>query len=516
MTLAVLAFWEVCARIGIFGSTVPPFSTSLDHIVTHWGDYQSHVVSTLSMAAIGLVLSSLLGVLAASLFAASQLAEQAFRGLLVVAYCAPPIVLLPVLISAFPTDVTRLIVITSMIVYPMTVSVLVGLQAVDQRAIDVIRVSGGGAFQVLWRLRLPRALPNFLSGLQVAIPTSILGAMLAELAGGRWGLGLYLISGIKSGDRPLVWGVTLLATAISAAGYFACGALARRVGAGRVRVDAAESSVFARLREQSAAGSGRLSRVGRAALTGGLGLFVPLAAWWLVVRLLDLNPIVMKDPFGVWEQLVTGPRAKINRDEILGALGSTLSDTAMGFAAGLGAAFLLAIVFETHPRWKSVLLPAALVTQTIPLVALVPLLLVTVGRGDITMLLIGISITFFPGFVLISQGLGEAPRPLVDLVHAAGGSAFAVLWKVKVPHAIPYLTAAARLLAPRALLGIILAEYVATGTGLGFVVYRARGNLDFGMMWSAAVVAVIVSCLVFWVAGYLERLVFRKFAGGGQ
>ena len=137
----------------------------------------------------------------------------------------------------------------------------------------------------------------------------------------------------------------------------------------------------------------------------------------------------------------------------------------------------------------------------------------TLVDGRLTLVLIGVVITFFPAFVMISQGLTTAPRTLIDLVRSAGGRPIDVLLRVKLPHALPYLTAAARLLAPRALLGIILGEFIATGTGLGFVIYQSRGSLDFATMWVAATAGVLVSCAIFWIVGFLERAVVRRFAG---
>lgn len=508
---AAVALWEVLARAGTLGRTVPAASAVVDHILTHLDDYWSHGVATFTTAVVGLALGTLVGCLAAVAFAASPVAERSLRGTFLAVYCAPTIVLLPVLAATFSTTTTRLLLIVMMVSYPMMVSVLLGLRGVDQRSVDLVRVSGGGALTVMRRVRLPHALPGLLSGLHIAIPAAVLGAMLAELAGGRWGFGLYLISGLKGGDRPLVWGVTLVVTAVSAAGYLGCGALAERVRRRHNQVETTESGLFtAARRAGDSSTSGRwLAPLGWAAV----GATVPLVAWWAVVGVFGRSEIVAKGPLDVWHHLVDGPGAADNRAQVLEAMGSTLTHTALGFAAGLGAALVLAVLLESRPSLRSAILPGALVSQTVPLVALVPLLLVTFGRGTTTMVLIGISITFFPSFVMVSHGLREVPSTLIDLVRAAGGGQFATLWKVRLPNAVPHLTAAARLLAPRAILGVVLAEYVATGQGLGFLVYRARGQLDYGMMWAGAAVAVVVSCVVYWLAGRVEHLVVGRFAG---
>lgn len=511
--VSMVVLFELLAGAGALGPAVPPISAALLDVVGHWSDYWQHLQSTLLTAALGLICGTAVGVGGGIALSASRITGSLSRGLLVVSYCAPSVVLLPILISAFSPTVTRLLVIVMMIAYPLATTVAVGLDNADARATDLIRASGGGRVQELLRVRLPHAVPDLLAGLQVAFPAAILGAMLAELAGGRWGLGLYLIAGVSTSNNELVWGVAWLSTTLAAAGYLALGAWGRWLSARRDRVDSGESALFAEMRAASTGGSSGLghlaSRLGHALLA----VATPVVVWWAVVRALDLNPIVMKGPQDVWASLTDGPRAPDIRDRVLSALVDTLTWAGAGFAAGLLCAVGFAIVLDWRPRLRAVLLPPALLSQTVPLVATVPILLVTLGRGRLTLVLIGVVITFFPAFVMISQGLTTAPRTLIDLVRSAGGRPIDVLLRVKLPHALPYLTAAARLLAPRALLGIILGEFIATGTGLGFVIYQSRGSLDFATMWVAATAGVLVSCAIFWIAGFLERAVVRRFAG---
>lgn len=507
----VLVF-ELLARAGLLGPAVAPISSALADIAQNWSVYRQHLQVTVVVAALGLGCGSVIGLVGGIALSMSRLTESLSRGLLVVTYCAPPVVLLPILASAFSPTVTRLLVIVMMIAYPLATTIAVGLANADARALDLIRASGGGVVQEFLRVRLPHALPDFLAGLQVAYPAAILGAMLAELAGGRWGLGLYLIAGVSTSNEDLVWGVAWLSTALAALGYVGLGAWTRWISSRRARVDSGEAAMFAELRARSSAGRSASAR----AVQAGYALIsvaTPLILWWLLVKALNLNPIVMKGPVEVWAAFTSGPRAPDIRDQVLSALVDTLTWTGAGFVAGLICAVVLAVVLDWRPGLRAVLLPPALLSQTVPLVAMVPILLLTLGRGHLTLVLIGVIITFFPAFVMISQGLATAPPTLIDVVRSAGGRPIDVLLRVKLPHALPYLTAAARLLAPRALLGIILGEFIATGTGLGFVIYQSRGTLDFATMWVAATAGVLVSCLIFWLAGFVERAVVRRFAG---
>ncbi len=178
-------------------------------------------------------------------------------------------------------------------------------------------------------------------------------------------------------------------------------------------------------------------------------------------------------------------------------------------AAGLLLALLLAMLGSVKPALAQALLPVALVTQTMPLVALTPLLVLIFGRGTAVTLAITVSVTFFPSFVVISHGLALVPKAAYELVRAYGASRLRELRLISLPAGRQWLFAAARLAVPRALLGVMIAEWLATGKGLGNLLNQSRGYLDYGMIWSVALVSVLVSIGLYQVLLFLERLITK-------
>src|SRR6266478_807277 len=122
-----------------------------------------------------------------------------------------------------------------------------------------------------------------------------------------------------------------------------------------------------------------------------------------------------------------------------------------------------------------------------------------------------ISASFFPSFVAIHEGIRQTPRNFEDVVKSAGGSKIAVLFKVKLPASLPFVYAGARLAAPRVLLGISLAEYLATRTGVGALMFEARGKTDFGMMWLIASVMGIASVSFYYLLKGVEAHLQDKY-----
>ena len=232
---------------------------------------------------------------------------------------------------------------------------------------------------------------------------------------------------------------------------------------------------------------------------------LPLVLWWALVRLPDLPALLARTPFGVVDYLFLSEASASARARLFAALAETLPITLAGLLAGLAAAAVLAVGSRLYPRVTRALLPIALVTQTMPLVALTPLLVLMLGRGPTLTLWVTVSVTFFPAFVTLAQGLALVPRAAVDVARAYGASGWTETRLVALPAAVPYLFAAARLTAPRALLGVMIAEWLATGTGLGNLLNQSRGYLDYGMVWSVAAVSVLLSIAFHQAVVLLER-----------
>jgi ABC-type nitrate/sulfonate/bicarbonate transport system permease component len=232
---------------------------------------------------------------------------------------------------------------------------------------------------------------------------------------------------------------------------------------------------------------------------------LPLVLWWLLLVVLNVPEMIAKTPAGIVDYLVLGGGAAQAQERLLAALAQTLPIAVVGLAAGLAFAFALAVLADLFPAITRSFMPVALVTQTMPLVALTPLLVLLLGRGTPLILWVTISVTFFPAFVTIAQGMAMVPRAALDVPRAYGATRLQQLRLVSVPASLPYLFAATRLAAPRALLGVMIAEWLATGTGLGNLLNQSRGYLDYGMIWTVAAVSVLIAVAFYQVVVVLER-----------
>jgi ABC-type nitrate/sulfonate/bicarbonate transport system permease component len=140
-----------------------------------------------------------------------------------------------------------------------------------------------------------------------------------------------------------------------------------------------------------------------------------------------------------------------------------------------------------------------------------PLIALVFGRGLLGVTVIVALVVFFPTLVNLSVGLRAAPTPACEVVTSMGGSAFHTVTKVRIQYALPALFASARIAVPAAIGGATLAEWLATGNGLGSLLVVAYSGSRFGTLWAGAVLVVVVSVGLYALIGAVERPVLRRY-----
>lgn len=511
---AVIAFiaWEVLGDLHLVAQGALPSPSGI--ALQWWQDraiYPPHIRATLQPALIGFVAGNLVAAVAAGVFVLVPGFERLLRGFNIAVFAIPPIALAPVLVITLPGDLPQVVLAAVGVYFPTMVMTLLGLEDIDPRPIDVIRSYGGGPLAVMRWLRLRSGLPGLLGGLRVAAPAAILGAILAEFgSGARWGLGSFLLGSLGRGDPARIWGIGLVATFMAAIAYGLCALLARRSTASMAAVTISAGRIEA----------GTLDRKARATrIVLSLGaLLAPFVIWWGILKAFAVSPVIARTPFGIWQYLISDPAAGDARADIMQALSQSLPLAALGLMIALVVALALAVTGTLWRGLNSTLMPAALFLQTMPLVALAPIIVLLFGRGMATTLVVTVTVSFFPAFISIAQGLSQVPATSLDLLSVYGASRWQKLRLVSLPMCLPYLCAAARLTAPAALLGVMIAEWLATGYGLGGLLNMARGELDYGMIWAVAFIAVTVSVGFYQLVRFIEGNLLARYgvmAGGG-
>ncbi len=185
-------------------------------------------------------------------------------------------------------------------------------------------------------------------------------------------------------------------------------------------------------------------------------------------------------------------------------------DTAVGFGIGMAAAVVVACAVVGSPFLDRLVMPVAVALRSIPIIAMTPLIALLFGRGLVAVTVIVGLVTFFPTLVAVTTAMRNAPNQACELVAAYGGSQARELVSVRLPFALPAVFAAAKIALPAAIGGALLAEWLATGQGLGSLMLRASASSRFNVVWAGLVLIVAVSITAYAIVGMVESRVANR------
>ena len=243
-----------------------------------------------------------------------------------------------------------------------------------------------------------------------------------------------------------------------------------------------------------------------------VSIAVVLGAWVLFLRLFHVSHFIGKNPLDVWHYMVTSSAAGANRAAVFHESMTTLRDAFIGLGVGSAAAAVAAISFNLWRPVERTLMPIAMVLRSVPLMAMTPLIVLVFGRDLTTVAVIAGIVTFFPTLVNVTLALGRVPRDSVDLCRAYGASRLETMRRIQIPTALPALMASLRIAAPLALVGALLAEWLATGKGLGYRILEVSALSDYNGLWSRVVVVTLYSTILYKAIGAVEKLVLARYA----
>lgn len=208
-----------------------------------------------------------------------------------------------------------------------------------------------------------------------------------------------------------------------------------------------------------------------------------LAFWEAYCQLAGVTPLVLPAPSGIVRGLI------MNASEISGHAGATIMVAAMGFVTSVTFAFLTSIALHFTPLLERALIPIFVVSQTIPLVALAPLMILWFGFGVLPKMLLVILVTFFPILLSLLSGYRQAPADFLDLMASMGAGRLQRFRRVTLPAARPAFFAGLRISATYAIVATIFAEYAGARSGIGIYILHAKNNFRADLVLSAVVVS---------------------------
>lgn len=226
-------------------------------------------------------------------------------------------------------------------------------------------------------------------------------------------------------------------------------------------------------------------------------LIVVISAWHLIVTVFQVPRYVLPSPAEVWRATVQGDRLA----RLAMATTRTAAAAAGGFAVSLLVGTGVALLFS-QSRWlRLASYPYAIFLQTVPIVAIAPLIVAWFGYGFQSVVVVAFVISLFPIIANGTAGLMSVPPPLVDLFRLYRATRMQVLWKLRFPHAVPHLVTGARTSSGLAVVGAIVGEFfVGYGTkdfGLGYLIYETGVQLKTAELFAAIFASALLGVTIF-------------------
>jgi NitT/TauT family transport system permease protein len=248
------------------------------------------------------------------------------------------------------------------------------------------------------------------------------------------------------------------------------------------------------------AGSGRLLRQTRKFLTtlayivGALALGV--IVWELIILATNAQSYILPTPLSVWKTLVD----LLETGTLWSQLGSTMEGTLLGFVLGCLAGVVLGIAAGEFKIVRQIIYPYLVAIQSLPKVALVPVLATWFGFGLNAKVALVVLLVFFPVLVNTFQGVATADPQKIDLVRSLRGGRWQQLWRVRFFSAMPYMFTGFELGIVYAFLGAVLAEMTGSQSGTGVMIEQFQTNADteatFALLIVLAVVGLVLNTIV--------------------
>ena len=223
-------------------------------------------------------------------------------------------------------------------------------------------------------------------------------------------------------------------------------------------------------------------------------------AWESYATFSGISPTTLPAPSRVLSQAIE------HRGALFENTVPTLSATLLGFACSLAAAFVFSVLIDFSRPLRRALMPVFVISQTVPLVAIAPLIVLWFGFGLTPKIMLVALVTFFPILVALAQGYEATDRDIEALLASMGASRTTIFRLARLPSALPYFFAGLRISITYAVVGSIFAEYAGAAKGLGIYILNAKNNFRPDLVLAAVLVSATLTLVLFGATMLIQRL----------
>jgi len=234
-----------------------------------------------------------------------------------------------------------------------------------------------------------------------------------------------------------------------------------------------------------------------------------IGLWHTTVQVFSIPKYVVPLPLDIWNALVE------MRTELMHSTGRTAAAAIGGLAVSSVLGTIIAFLFAQSAMVRRAFYPYAILLQTVPVIAIAPLIILTFGRGFHSVTLVAVVISIFPVITSTTTGLLQIDRQLMDLFRLHRGSWWQTLWKLRLPSALPWMISGIRIASGVAVVGAIVGEFFvgASQPGLGALIQRKTASLNLPELYATVIASVALGVATFVLITIVGDRILRHWFG---
>lgn len=228
-----------------------------------------------------------------------------------------------------------------------------------------------------------------------------------------------------------------------------------------------------------------------------------LLVWEFGTRLFQVPTYVLPPP-----SRIMGGYQSIDFARWMAHLWATFRVALMGFLVSIAISLPIAMILSKSKILSKTIYPLLVVIQSIPIVAVAPIIIVVLGTNDAPRVVITFMISFFPLVVSMTTGLSATPPELIELSRSLRASAYREMTQIRLPYATPYIFSGLKISITLAVIGAVVAEFVAAELGIGYFIQFSTSMFKLPQAWAGLIVLVTMSLLLFNIITLIQKLFF--------
>lgn len=177
----------------------------------------------------------------------------------------------------------------------------------------------------------------------------------------------------------------------------------------------------------------------------------------------------------------------------------TLAETSLGLIMGVLSGCVVAILLMMIQPLRLFLLPLMLISQALPTFVVAPILVLWLGFGMASKIVVVMLMTFFPIASALFDGLNKTPSHYLEMAHHMRGKKWPILRYIYFPHALPFLVSGLRISSVFAPMGAIISEWVGASNGLGYVMINANARLDTSLVFASVIMLIVIALALYFI-----------------